>query len=63
MAILEILGFMVLLAVGLVVFGIILGIVIWVFELIGMPKPPNTGDPELDEEIRLQRLMENAGEI
>jgi len=36
MAILEILGFMVLLAVGLVVFGIILGIVIWVFELIGM---------------------------
>ena len=36
MAILEILGFMVLLAIGLVVFGIILGIVIWVFELIGM---------------------------
>ena len=36
MAILEILGFMVLLAVGLVVFGIILGIVVWVFELIGM---------------------------
>ena len=36
MAILEILGFMVLLAVGLVVFGIILGIVIWVFELIAM---------------------------
>ena len=36
MAILEILGFMVLLAIGLVVFGIILGIVIWVFELIAM---------------------------
>ena len=25
------------------------------------PKPPNTGDPDLDEEIRLQRLMEKAG--
>ena len=36
MAILEILGFMVLLAIGLVVFGIILGIVIWVVELIWM---------------------------